>query len=64
MAIEIEQPTNEATKIEKMDGITILLRSSRNSLSIKDFAQILGRAFDDLELSFLIDEIKKIGIIE
>jgi len=62
MAEEIEEINT--TKEEKIKGIIALLLSARSFLSIKDFAQILGGVFDDLELSFLIDEIKKIGIIE
>lgn len=52
------------TNSDLMAELVIELKNSRNTLSIKEIAQILGNVFDDIELSSLIEEIKKLAIID
>lgn len=56
---------DECQEKERVSSQLIIdLRTTTAILSIKDMALVLGAVYDDIELSSLIDEIKKIGIIE
>jgi hypothetical protein len=58
----IETTFNQEDREKLISEWIIQLRSDRSILSIKDFAQIIGGVFDDLEIEVLQREINKITL--